>query len=69
MYNTKKKFKFYDKSKTEIKRIKGISIHNKLENKLKNKIDGIISSDILNRIKINFEKNQKSIVSAPTLVI
>tara|TARA_B000000475_G_scaffold51043_1_gene39729 strand:+ start:5365 stop:7086 length:1722 start_codon:yes stop_codon:yes gene_type:complete len=68
MYNTKKnKFKFYDKSKklklkTDLKRI---SIHNKLENKLKNKIDGIISSDILNRIKINFEKNQKSIVFTP----
>ena len=68
MYNTKKnKFKFYDKSKklklkTDLKRI---SIFNKLENKLKNKIDGIVSLNILNRIKTNFEKNQKSIVFTP----
>lgn len=68
MYNTKKnKFKFYDKSKklklkTDLKRI---SIHNKLESKIKNKIEGVISSDILNKIKTNFEKNQKSIVFTP----
>ena len=68
MYNTKKnKFKFYDKSKklklkTDLKRI---SIFNRLENKLKNKIDGIISLNILDRIKTNFEKNQKSIVFTP----
>ena len=68
MYNTKKnKFKFYDKSKklklkTDLKRI---SIFNKLENKLKNKIDGIISLNILDRIKTNFEKNQKSRVFTP----
>ncbi len=68
MYNTKKnKFNFNDKSKKlKLKTdLKSISIYNKLENKLKNKIEGIISLDILNRIKKNYDKKQKSIVFTP----
>jgi primosomal protein N' (replication factor Y) len=68
MYNTKKnKFIFNDKSKKlKLKTdLKSISIYNKLENKLKNKIEGIISLDILNRIKKNYDKKQKSIVFTP----
>ena len=68
MYNTKKnKFKFYDKSKKlKLKSdLKRISIYNKLEKQLKNKIQGIISTDILNKIKENYKKKKKSIVFTP----
>ena len=65
MFNTKKnKFRFYDKSKklslkTDLNRI---TIFNKIEKKLKNKIKGIISTEILDNIKKNYNKKQKSII-------
>ena len=68
MYNTKKnKFKFFNKSKKlKLKSdLKRISIYNKLEKQLKNKIQGIISTDILNKIKENYKKKKKSIVFTP----
>ncbi len=68
MFNTKKnKFRFYDKSKklslkTDLNRI---TIFNKIEKKLKNKIKGIISTEILDNIKKNYNKKQKSIIFTP----
>ncbi len=68
MYNVKNnKFKFYDKSgklnlKTDLKKI---TIYNKFEKKIKNSINGIISKEILEEIKYNYNNKKKTIVFTP----